>query len=245
MTLLSRRNSLRAGTRLFSRGIDEDGCTSNFVETEQIIEIHNRTISFVQIRGSIPLFWEQLPNLKYKPKPTLEKVSDSEHGSSYSKHIRRVRTLLSMVDQATLPVLMINLINHTGAEKVMYEKFEEIFRKQSKPFVHLEHFDFHHECRKNRWDRTALLMDKINRDIDNNGYYCEVDDTVTMLQRGLIRTNCIDSLDRTNVVQSLIAKMIFEQVLRSMNLLQFSQKLEDANEIYYHFRNCEFSFFFF
>ena len=65
--LISRRGALRVGTRYFSRGIDMDGNVSNFVETEQIVVRNETVFSHVQIRGSIPLFWKQVINIKYQP----------------------------------------------------------------------------------------------------------------------------------------------------------------------------------
>lgn len=47
--LISRRSAKRPGTRLFCRGIDEEGNVSNFVETEQIVEYGNDIASFVQV----------------------------------------------------------------------------------------------------------------------------------------------------------------------------------------------------
>lgn len=46
---------------------------ANFVETEQILVVpqQERVYSFVQIRGSIPVFWDQSPDITYKPKPRL------------------------------------------------------------------------------------------------------------------------------------------------------------------------------
>ena len=38
--------------------------------------------------------------------------------------------------------------------------------------------------------------------VDSSGTICE--------QRGIFRTNCIDCLDRTNVVQSAIARVVLE-----------------------------------
>ena len=46
-----------AGTRYLSRGLDEDGNVANFVETEQLLIYKDFIYSFVQIRGSVPLFW--------------------------------------------------------------------------------------------------------------------------------------------------------------------------------------------
>jgi SacI homology domain len=55
--------------RYIKRGSDEYGDVANFVETEQILVNHNTSQirSFVQIRGSIPLFWSQPETWKLKP----------------------------------------------------------------------------------------------------------------------------------------------------------------------------------
>ena len=47
-----------AGTRYLSRGLDDDGNVANFVETEQLLIYRDQVYSFVQIRGSVPLFWQ-------------------------------------------------------------------------------------------------------------------------------------------------------------------------------------------
>lgn len=81
--LISRRSRYRAGTRYFTRGINPSGHVANFNETEQIVmydpipengEAHGRgrvdgreRLSFVQTRGSVPLFWAEVNNLRYKP----------------------------------------------------------------------------------------------------------------------------------------------------------------------------------
>lgn len=82
--IVSRRSVHRAGTRLFSRGIDANGNVSNYVETEQLVEANGDRSSFVQTRGSIPLFWQQAPNLKYKPRPQLSPHED--HQIACSRH---------------------------------------------------------------------------------------------------------------------------------------------------------------
>ena len=64
--------SWHLGTRYRRRGIDETGACANYVETEQIIQTSEHTVSFVQVRGSMPVFFTQ-PGIKYKPPPRLEK----------------------------------------------------------------------------------------------------------------------------------------------------------------------------
>lgn len=81
LCLISRRSRYRAGTRYFRRGVDQQGHVANFNETEQIVlvakpvtlsltDISNEAftaLSFVQIRGSIPLYWAEINTLRYKP----------------------------------------------------------------------------------------------------------------------------------------------------------------------------------
>lgn len=57
--LISRLSCERAGTRFNVRGTNDDGHVANFVETEQVIYLENKIASYIQIRGSVPLFWEQ------------------------------------------------------------------------------------------------------------------------------------------------------------------------------------------
>jgi hypothetical protein len=85
-SIVSRRHCDRAGTRMLYRGIDVNGNSANYVETEQIIEARGSKSSFVQVRGSVPLFWTQYPNLKYKPKPTLSPAAN--HVQGYTDHLQ-------------------------------------------------------------------------------------------------------------------------------------------------------------
>lgn len=72
VALMSRRSRFRAGTRFFSRGIDANGNVSNFNETEQMLLVPGAAsqtwMSYVQTRGSIPAYWAEVMDLKYKPK---------------------------------------------------------------------------------------------------------------------------------------------------------------------------------
>ena len=57
--MISRLSWKRAGTRFRTRGIDDDGQVANFVETEVILATDSVCLSYVQVRGSVPLFWQQ------------------------------------------------------------------------------------------------------------------------------------------------------------------------------------------
>lgn len=85
LCLISRRSRFRAGTRYFRRGIDHDGHVANFNETEQIATVASQadpnkaatTLSFVQIRGSVPVFWAEINTLRYKPDLQIMDLQDS------------------------------------------------------------------------------------------------------------------------------------------------------------------------
>jgi len=65
LALISRLSVNRAGTRFKTRGVDDNGHVANFVETEQLLVYPDGSkSSFIQIRGSIPVFWGQ-PGFNY------------------------------------------------------------------------------------------------------------------------------------------------------------------------------------
>ncbi|XP_011307629.1 phosphatidylinositide phosphatase SAC1 [Fopius arisanus] len=214
--IISRRSVHRAGTRLFSRGIDANGNVSNYVETEQIIEVNGDRSSFVQTRGSIPLFWQQSPNLKYKPKPQLN--SHENHQVAASRHFD---TQIFHYGKQ----ILVNLIDHRGAEDVLEKAFRDTVARIGNQNVRYEAFDFHAECRHMRWDRLNILMDRLAHDQEQMGYFLlSRDGALLSVQDGVFRTNCIDCLDRTNVVQSMLAKRALTDALGRMGILT---RLED------------------
>jgi hypothetical protein len=91
LCLISRRSRFRAGTRYFRRGIDHEGHVANFNETEQILLVEGQAtpgalppgstfaakLSFVQIRGSIPLYWAEVNTLRYKPDLQIMDLQDT------------------------------------------------------------------------------------------------------------------------------------------------------------------------
>lgn len=77
VTLIARRCMHRTGTRMWRRGADLEGNVANFVESEQILEANGYLASYVQVRGSIPLLWEQIVDLTYKPSFKLINPDDT------------------------------------------------------------------------------------------------------------------------------------------------------------------------
>lgn len=85
-----------------------------------------------------------------------------------------------------------------------------------------------------RYENVAVLVEGIE-DIINAMLYCWVDkEGVICRQNGIFRVNCIDCLDRTNVVQVSLRKTIHRLGIRislALSLLSFSLVGEGIGEL--------------
>lgn len=85
-----------------------------------------------------------------------------------------------------------------------------------------------------RWDRLNVLLDRLAPELEQMGYFLLLEDgTLLSTQDGVFRTNCIDCLDRTNVVQSMIAKKVLNDVLPRLQVLR---KIEDHPSVEEQFK---------
>ena len=210
LTLIARRAAARPGCRHWRRGVDQDGAVANHVETEQIAEVavgagkRASVASYVQVRGSIPLLWSQAPHLKYKPAtrvapPSLADPAAAKHfGALTGRHG---------------DVTCVNLANAHGSEGALGDAYAAaVDRLPALPggSVRYVGFDFHAVCGATRYDRLETLWSDVGADVAAAGFYFAPGDgaarPVPRRQTGVVRTNCIDCLDRTNVVQGWLAR---------------------------------------
>ncbi|KAL3377792.1 hypothetical protein AABB24_003941 [Solanum stoloniferum] len=208
VTLIARRCNRRAGTRMWRRGADSDGFVANFVESEQIIQLKGYTASFVQVRGSIPLLWNQIVDLTYKPKFEIVRIIEAPR--VVERHYLDLRKKYGNV-------LSIDLVNKHGGEGRLCEKFANAMQHVAADDVKYLHFDFHHICGHVHFELLSILYDQIEDFFIKNRYFLlnEKGEKVE-LQLGVLRTNCIDCLDRTNVTQSMLGRKMLEFQLRRL-----------------------------
>ena len=75
----------------------------------------NVLFSFVQLRGSIPLYWSQ-PGLKYRPPPRIHK-DEVENQLAFSAHFNDLfQTYGGCVN-------CISLVDRTGREKILADSY--------------------------------------------------------------------------------------------------------------------------
>lgn len=216
ITIMSRRSTRRAGLRYLRRGIDDDGYAANYVETEQILssptwDPSSKLFSFVQVRGSIPLFFTQSP-YSLKPIPVLQHSPEANF-RAFKKHFE-------LMGKAYGSIQLVNLVEKHGVESIIgneYEKAANRFNEQkaegSQPLA-FEWFDFHSACRGMKFENVSMLLDILGRKIEDAGSTVERNGQLERTQNGVLRTNCMDCLDRTNVCQSSFGKFMLDLQLK-------------------------------
>ncbi|KAE8134286.1 SacI homology domain-containing protein [Aspergillus pseudotamarii] len=287
--LITRRSRHRAGTRYFSRGIDEQGHVSNYNETEQIVILNDATgglsgfaggqsmkekagdsgqdlqvMAYVQTRGSVPVFWAEVNNLKYTPKLQVRGVKTAVDAAR--KHFAEQIRLYG-------ENYLVNLVNQKGREERVKDAYEQLVRILVSPStestevdavssekihalepgqrqteldrLHYIYFDFHNETKGLQWHRAELLMDRLIDGLTRGGYFRGVEDPgvpggqldIRSSQTSVVRTNCMDCLDRTNVVQSMLGRWAVTRQLTDAGILRQGEAANDDRDFEDLFRN--------
>ncbi|RMZ78158.1 hypothetical protein DV738_g4077, partial [Chaetothyriales sp. CBS 135597] len=272
--LITRRSRFRGGTRYFTRGIDADGNVANYNETEQIAILNDHSgqpagfaagqsisssavkgssteaqiLSYVQTRGSVPVFWAEINNLRYTPTLQIRGVEAAVEPAS--KHFRQQISIYG-------DNYLVNLVNQHGREERVKKAYEQIVRAlannspdgkgdQRQPFdrLHYVYFDFHHETKGLKWHRAELLLNELSEGLRKGQYFRGVEMPghsagleARTQQTAVVRTNCMDCLDRTNVVQSMLGRWALAQQFTDLGILSANERPSDDAVFENLFRN--------
>ncbi|XP_071741977.1 phosphoinositide phosphatase SAC2-like [Rutidosis leptorrhynchoides] len=230
LTLIARRSRHYAGTRYLKRGVNEKGRVANDVETEQIVfeDVPEgcpvQISSVVQHRGSIPLFWSQeTSRLNIKPDIILSKKDQNYDATRL--HFE------NLTKRYGNPIIILNLIKtkeKRPRESLLRMEFAHAIESINKDLpaenrLKFLHWDLNKYSRNKSTNVLALLGKVATYALNLTGFfYCQVipnsksqdhqnlssggesgniNVKPTKQQTGVLRTNCIDCLDRTNVAQ--------------------------------------------
>jgi len=213
--------------------VDVEGNVANFNETEQLVWFKNNALaSFVQIRGSIPMYWRQIINLKYKPQLEIDDQTKSVQAAA--THFSELTKIYGSKE-----VVVVNLIDTKGYELKVGLAFKQVMQalgnQQKYKYVH---FDFHTQCKKMRYDNLQKLMDEIKGSLDQlTPFQIDAYGNAVARQSSVIRTNCMDCLDRTNVVQALFARHFLRQQLVQQGIIEENDRIENHRELETMLRN--------
>ncbi|KIX96091.1 uncharacterized protein Z520_08346 [Fonsecaea multimorphosa CBS 102226] len=287
--LITRRSRFRGGTRYFSRGIDDEGHVANFNETEQIALLNDasgptgyaggqgiqngtaasqstetQVMSYLQTRGSVPVFWAEINDLRYTPKLQIRGVESAVdaarkhfdeqiriYGENYLVNLVNQRGREERVKKAYEQMVRI-LVNSpeesVEADPRTDEKFRDIEPQsghQRMDKLHYIYFDFHSETKGYKWHRAELLLDELIDGLRKGQYFRGVEMPgdpsgaleVRSRQTAVVRTNCMDCLDRTNVVQSMLGRWALTQQFQDVGILKPGERAQDDTAFEFLFRN--------
>lgn len=164
----------------------------------------------MQVRGSVPLFWEQT-------------------GITASVHLIRSIELTTMAFKKHFEdlkrdykrILCVNLMSaKKKSEHCLTENFELLITDSKLEFVKYEFFDFHFACKGQKYENVDFLIEKMSAVVENLGFFTakiKQDPRLLLLQQGVLRVNCLDCLDRTNLVMTKFAALMLQNIMKHMN----------------------------
>lgn len=218
VALVTRRHVGRLGRRLWCRGVDAEGNAAALVEVEQLVTLRpsgggaaSRVTSHLQLRGSVPVLWTEQPCLLPKPPLLLAPAADS--AAPFAKHAASLRAAYGD------GVALLSLLNARGREAPLAAAYaaaaEQLQQGQSSPWLSFLPFDFNAHGGVGEEGAAALLTllgDHLGR-ADSDLFTT----AIGVRQAGVLRTNCLDCLDRTNIVQTLLG--VCEVLPRQLTVL--------------------------
>ncbi|XP_059207535.1 synaptojanin-1 isoform X2 [Centropristis striata] len=225
--IFSRLSSERAGTRFNVRGTNDDGQVANFVETEQVIFLDDRVSSFIQIRGSIPLFWEQ-PGIQVGSHRVKLSRGFEANAPAFERHFTALRRLYGKQ-------VIINLLGSKEGEHMLSKAFQSHLKaSEHATAVKMVNFDYHQNVKGGKADKLhSVLKPYLSKFIEECGFFYYSGETgITRTQGGTIRTNCLDCLDRTNSVQAFFALEMLPKQLEEMSLTEKPQLVARFQEVF-------------
>jgi hypothetical protein len=249
ITVIARRSRYFAGARFLKRGANDLGYVANDVETEQIVsEVLTTSFhapgaklfaspnytSYVQHRGSIPLYWTQ-DNTGVTPKPPIElNLVDPFYGAA-ALHFD------NLFERYGAPVYVLNLVKareRTPRESKLLREFTNAinylnqFLPDGKKIIH-KAWDMSRASKSRDQDVIGTLESIAEDVVTTTGFFHNGDGhtSIATVQNGIARTNCIDCLDRTNAAQFVIGKRALGHQLHALGILPDTSISYDSDAV--------------
>ena len=229
--LIARRSRYFAGTRYRKRGLNSLGNCANEVEFEQILLSFgppDNIFSFKQIRGSVPLRWSQDFN-GLMGKPDILIKYDDLNLDFTKAHFDY------LVKRYGAPIFPVSLLmNKDGSSEkqlnVEFERAVEAIREYHQPEIKsLTKFDLKEASSelREKEDKTTVAGSVMYADgvmlaqkiLEETGWTHMIENEIFTRQSGVIRTNCIDCLDRTSIFQFIVGLEVLNRQLISLGVL--------------------------
>ncbi|XP_032132901.1 synaptojanin-1 isoform X12 [Sapajus apella] len=223
--LISRLSCERAGTRFNVRGTNDDGHVANFVETEQVVYLDDSVSSFIQIRGSVPLFWEQ-PGLQVGSHRVRMSRGFEANAPAFDRHFRTLKNLYGKQ-------IIVNLLGSKEGEHMLSKAFQSHLKaSEHAADIQMVNFDYHQMVKGGKAEKLhSVLKPQVQKFLDYGFFYFNGSE-VQRSQSGTVRTNCLDCLDRTNSVQAFLGLEMLAKQLEALGLAEKPQLVTRFQEVF-------------
>ncbi|NWX15710.1 SYNJ1 protein, partial [Aegotheles bennettii] len=223
--LISRLSCERAGTRFNVRGTNDDGHVANFVETEQVIYLDDSVSSFIQIRGSVPLFWEQ-PGLQVGSHRVRMSRGFEANAPAFDRHFQTLKNLYGKQ-------IIVNLLGAKEGEHMLSKAFQSHLKaSEHSADIKMVNFDYHQMVKGGKAEKLhSVLKPQVQKFLECGFFYFDGKE-VKRSQSGTVRTNCLDCLDRTNSVQAFFGLQMLTKQLEVLGLAEKPQLVTRFQEVF-------------
>uniref|UniRef100_A0A672THV6 Synaptojanin-1 n=1 Tax=Strigops habroptila TaxID=2489341 RepID=A0A672THV6_STRHB len=223
--LISRLSCERAGTRFNVRGTNDDGHVANFVETEQVIFLDDSVSSFIQIRGSVPLFWEQ-PGLQVGSHRVRMSRGFEANAPAFDRHFQTLKNLYGKQ-------IIVNLLGAKEGEHMLSKAFQSHLKaSEHSADIKMVNFDYHQMVKGGKAEKLhSVLKPQVQKFLECGFFYFDGKE-VKRSQSGTVRTNCLDCLDRTNSVQAFFGLEMLTKQLEVLGLAEKPQLVTRFQEVF-------------
>ncbi|NXN98796.1 SYNJ1 protein, partial [Rhinopomastus cyanomelas] len=223
--LISRLSCERAGTRFNVRGTNDDGHVANFVETEQVIYLDDCVSSFIQIRGSVPLFWEQ-PGLQVGSHRVRMSRGFEANAPAFDRHFQTLKNLYGKQ-------IVVNLLGAKEGEHMLSKAFQSHLKaSEHSADIRMVNFDYHQMVKGGKAEKLhSVLKPQVQKFLECGFFYFDGKE-VKRSQSGTVRTNCLDCLDRTNSVQAFFGLEMLTKQLEVLGLAEKPQLVTRFQEVF-------------
>ena len=245
IVLIARRGAERGGTRFNHRGINDEGFVANYCQLEMIYIRKSHTnssefeiFSHCQVRGTFPFHWKQFDVKDIRVTKSVEATlpaTETHMQMLFDRYCQDVedKSIYSLNLVRDRPGKELKLTKHY--EKVL-EALKEKYSKKNQKIGYIN-FDWHRLTSQGT-EPFDTFLDEINDEyLDKFNIYKEVrneftkEGRVEQLQKGVVRTNCVDCLDRTNVAKMKICLRAFrDKVWRGVEEIQEGYTDSDDRE---------------
>lgn len=143
--------------------------------------------------------------------------SEAINQTAFKKHFENVLARYGSVYCTSL------VDKHANELKIgeSYETYASNFNAQggvSGKKIDFEWFDFHGVCKGMKFENVSILMNTLSPFMEEHKWTTQQNNQIIQTQTGVLRVNCMDCLDRTNVVQSASAAQTLQKQLEELGL---------------------------